>query len=99
MQDVDLDIAPECAVCMLTMVTPTQLPCKHVFCQGCAHASMNFKWECPMCRFVPARTFNFAISAEIKEELKAKTEPELWEERVEQVASFPKIKVQRPEAA
>ena len=78
MQDIDLEITPECAVSMMVMVRPTELPCKHVFCQSCAQASMNFKWECPMCRFVPPRTFKFAISDQYMQAFKEQTDPEHW---------------------
>ena len=57
-----IEVDPECAICMLIMVNPTELPCKHVFCQGCAKASLGFKRECPMCRHVPARAYNFPVS-------------------------------------
>lgn len=88
MQGIDLDVAPECAVCMLIMVRPTELPCKHVYCNTCAEASMNFKWECPMCRYVPAKTFTFAVSESLKEQIKGKTMPSIWEERDSQVTQY-----------
>ena len=81
MQDIDLEISPECAVCMLIMVRPSQLPCKHVFCQTCAMASMNFKWECPMCRFMPPRDFRFDVSEQLIQTFKEQVDPEAWEER------------------
>ena len=59
---------------------------KHVFCQSCARTSLNFRWECPMCRYVPAKTFNFVVSEQLKEQIKGKTMPSLWEERENQVA-------------
>lgn len=98
MENIELDVAPECAVCMLTMVRPSQLPCKHVFCNTCVEASMNFKWECPMCRFVPPKGFAFTVSEALKEQIKGKTEPEIWQEREEQVAAYEASLNARPQA-
>ena len=42
---------------------------------------MNFKWECPYCRYQPPKTFNFAVSEALIEKFKAMVDPEEWEER------------------
>ena len=78
MEHVELELPTDCAICMLVIVEPIQLPCKHIFCKGCAEASLKFRWECPMCRHIPRKIFAFKISEELKEEIKAKTDPEMW---------------------
>lgn len=82
MENVEIEVPVECPVCMLMIVRPTKLPCKHVYCQGCARTSLNFKWECPMCRHMPPRTLKFDIDDELLEVIKGRVgDPELWEAR------------------
>ena len=51
---------------------------------------MNFKWECPYCRYVPPKNFKFPLSASVQEMIKEKADPEAWEARCQQVqASVP----------
>ena len=95
--ELELEIPTECAVCMLLIVRPTQLPCKHVFCQGCAKLSMNFKWECPYCRYVPPKNFKFPLSTSVQEIIKGK-DPEAWEARDQQVKASQKEESKVPEA-
>mmetsp|Transcript_656 Transcript_656/g.886 ORF Transcript_656/g.886 Transcript_656/m.886 type:complete len:98 (-) Transcript_656:516-809(-) len=94
-----MSIDPECAICMLVMVKPTRLPCKHVFCQTCAKASVSFKRECPMCRSVPPKTFKFPISADLTAQFKQIVDPELWQARENQVgqAISPRAALQEEE--
>ena len=84
MENVDLEVPVDCAVCMLVIVRPTKLPCKHVFCQGCAKACLEFKWECPMCRLIPSRQFNFNVDEELMQMIKEKADAEVWEARDKQ---------------
>jgi len=67
MEHIELELPTDCAICMLVIVEPTQLPCKHIFCKECARTSMNFSWECPMCRSIPRQNFTFTVSEELKE--------------------------------
>ena len=65
MEGVELEVPVDCAVCMLVIVRPVKLPCKHIFCKGCAEACMKFKYECPMCRMIPPKDFAFEVDEEI----------------------------------
>lgn len=80
-EQMHIEIDEDCAVCMMLMVEPTSLPCKHTFCQSCAMASLSFTWECPMCRYLPPKLFKFPVNEEVKAELRAKADPEVWEAR------------------
>ena len=51
---------------------------------------MNFKWECPYCRFEPPKTFKFAVSKALVDKFKAEVDPEEWEERVKAVKLIPR---------
>ena len=75
MEEVKIDIDPECEICMNIIVRPTQLPCQHVYCQYCIKASMSLKWECPKCRLMPALNFNFPINTDLIEKFKEQVEP------------------------
>lgn len=78
----NIELEPDCAVCMQIMVTPVELPCKHVFCKGCCHATLGFKWECPMCRYVPPGNFKCVVSQQLLEQIKAMADPEQFAERM-----------------
>ena len=99
MENIELELSPDCAICMLLIVRPTRLPCKHVFCQGCAQASLKFKWECPMCRFMPPKGFKFPLAQDVMEQLKEKIEPELWEAREKQLGVGAVEESKEPEVA
>ena len=47
---VESSIETNCAICMLIMVEPATLECKHSFCIICIVKVFNNKRECPMCR-------------------------------------------------
>ena len=51
---------------------------------------MNFKWECPYCRYQPPKTFKFAVSQALIEKFKAEVDPEEWEEREKEVNLVPR---------
>ncbi len=58
---------------------------------------MNFKWECPYCRYVPPKNFKFPLSTSVQEIIKSK-DPEAWEARDQQVRASEKEEQKVPEA-
>lgn len=40
----------ECIICLDRLLSPTILPCAHVFCEECIRHALELKSECPMCK-------------------------------------------------
>ena len=63
--NLELDIPTDCAICFTTITQPALLPCKHILRVECTKMSLNYKRECPICKFRPPANFVPEVNADI----------------------------------